>query len=173
MTKSTLDVAAAPLLTSSGFLLARLGMESRRRFTRLLAEHQLGMHDFSILLVLGGHGPLPQQQLSRMIGIDPRNTVAVIDGLEGRQLVERRSDRQDRRRYAVALTRAGRRLMERLGESGALLEAKMLEPLRPSEQAVLRKLLGKLLTGLDDHTSPDSARAGRAPVNPRASRYPR
>ena len=148
MSKAT-DRLTEPLLASCGFLLARLGAESRRRFTRFLTEHELAMHDFSVLLVLGEHGALPQQQLSRMIGIDPRNAVSIIDALETRKLIERRPDPEDRRRYAVARTAGGRRLMERLGESGAHLEAKMLEPLSRAEQATLRKLLRKLVTAID------------------------
>src|SRR5215831_8468971 len=146
MTKSIGESMSSPLLASCGYLLARLGMESRRRFVRLLAAHELAMHDFSVLLVLGERGDLPQQALSRLIGIDPRNAVPIIDGLETRLLIERRPDQEDRRRYAVALTPAGRRLMERLGESGAQLESKMLEPLSAAEQSTLQKLLQKLLT---------------------------
>jgi len=140
-------------------------MESRKRFVRLLATHELAMHDFSVLLVLGEHGALPQQRLSRLIGIDPRNAVPIIDGLETRLLIERRPDQEDRRRYAVALTSAGRRMMERLGESGAQLEAKMLEPLSVAEQSTLQKLLQKLLTDLDDHTR---VRPSAAPPRARA-----
>jgi DNA-binding MarR family transcriptional regulator len=148
MSKAT-DKLPGPLLASCGFLLARLGAESRRRFTRFLAEHDLAMHDFSVLLVLREHGPLPQQRLSRAIGIDPRNAVPIIDALENRLLVDRRPDPEDRRRYAVALTGAGRRLMERLGEAGAHLEAEMLEPLSGAEQATLQKLLQKLMAAID------------------------
>jgi DNA-binding MarR family transcriptional regulator len=155
------DKLAGPLLASCGFLLARLGAESRRRFTRFLAQHELAMHDFSVLLVLGEHGALPQQRLSRMIGIDPRNAVPVIDALEARELIGRRLDPEDRRRYAVALTAAGRRLMERVGESGAHLEAEMLEPLSRVEQATLRQLLQKLLTAIDQPRAGRSSEAAR------------
>jgi DNA-binding MarR family transcriptional regulator len=155
------DRLEGPLLASCGFLLARLGAESRRRFTRFLAEHELAMHDFSVLLVLGEHGALPQQRLSRMIGIDPRNAVPIVDALEARLLVDRRPDPEDRRRYAVALTAAGRRLMERLGESGGHLEAKMLEPLSRPERATLRKLLQKLVTAVDQPV------AGKSSTEPR------
>jgi DNA-binding MarR family transcriptional regulator len=150
MTKATVEPTAVPLSGSCGYLLARLGMESRRRFTRMLAEHELAMHDFGVLMALGERRSLPQQGLSRMIGIDPRNAVPIIDGLESRALVERHPDPQDRRRYAVALTNAGRKLMERLRDSGARLDAKMLKPLSRAEQATLRKLLLQLLTELDD-----------------------
>jgi DNA-binding MarR family transcriptional regulator len=170
MSKSTSELAAPTLLASCGFLLARLGMESRRRFTRLLAEHELAMHDFSVLLVLGEHGALPQQRLSRMIGIDPRNAVPIIDGLETRLLVERRPDLEDRRRYAVALTAAGRRMMERLGASGARLEARMLEPLSRAEQTTLQALLHRLLTELDDHSSTDRRSTERRPRDGRPTR---
>jgi DNA-binding MarR family transcriptional regulator len=168
MSKST-DELAGPLLASCGFLLARLGAESRRRFTRFLAEHELAMHDFSVLLVLGEHGALPQQRLSRMIGIDPRNAVSIIDALETRKLVERRLDPEDRRRYAIALTSTGSRLMERLGESGAHLEADMLQPLSRTEQAALRKLLQKLLTAID-HPPTDRSSTEARPRNERATR---
>jgi DNA-binding MarR family transcriptional regulator len=155
------DKLAGPLIASCGFLLARLGAESRRRFARFLADHELAMHDFSVLLVLGEYGALPQQRLSRMIGIDPRNAVPIIDALERRLLIDRRPDPEDRRRYAVVLTAVGRRLMEQLGESGAYLEAEMLEPLSRAEQATLRKLLQKLMTEVD-HPS-----AGRSSTDAR------
>lgn len=132
-------------LASSGYLLARIGAESRRRWRRMLADHDLGEHAFGVLMALDQVGPQSQQALSRLIGIDPRNAVAVLDGLEHRSLVERADDPADRRRHAVRLAPAGRELLERLRGDGASTELAMLAGLSARERADLHRLLQKLL----------------------------
>ena len=72
------------MLASTGFLLARAGAESRRRFTQALATHGLTLAEFGVLMVLGEVGSAPQGVLGEQVGIDPRNLVPVIDELEAR-----------------------------------------------------------------------------------------
>ena len=138
------------LLASSGFLLARLGMESRRRFVRMMGEHKLTTHHFGLLLALGEQGTLPQQHLSWIMGVDPRNAVPIIDELERRKLIERQPNSQDRRRYDVSVTATGRRIMRRLRLAGAELEQEMLKPLNDAERASLHRLLLKVFTEMDE-----------------------
>src|SRR5438552_16933944 len=73
-------------LASDGYLLARIGAESRRRWRQMLGDHDLREDAFGVLMVLDQVGPQSQRELSRFLGIDPRNAVAVLDGLEGRGL---------------------------------------------------------------------------------------
>jgi DNA-binding MarR family transcriptional regulator len=136
------------LLASTGFLLARLGMESRRRFARMMGNHRLSTHHFGLLVALGEQGLLTQQQLSRIMGVDPRNAVPIIDELEKAKLIERQPDSNDRRRYNVSLTPAGRRIIERLHRDGAKLEEEMLKPLSNGERASLHELLIKLFVAI-------------------------
>jgi MarR family transcriptional regulator, lower aerobic nicotinate degradation pathway regulator len=138
------------LLASSGFLLARLGMESRRRFVRMMREHKLTTHHFGLLLALGEHGTLPQQHLGRIMGVDARNAVPIIDELERRKLIERKPNSRDRRRYDVSVTANGRRIMRRLRLAGAELEQEMLKPLGDAERASLHRLLLKVFTEMDE-----------------------
>jgi DNA-binding MarR family transcriptional regulator len=137
-------------LASSGYLLARIGVESRRRWRHMLAEHGLGEHGFGVLMALDQVGPRSQQELSRILGIDPRNAVAVLDGLEDRSLVERAPDLTDRRRHAVGLTPAGRSLLEGLRVDGASTEQEMLAGLSGAERIDLHRLLVKLLATMTD-----------------------
>src|ERR1700730_17902043 len=109
-----MDDEPADLLTSTGYLLARLGSESRRRWAAMLGVHRLSPPHFGVLMSLAHRGQLSQQQLSRAVGVDPRNLVAVLDLLEEQQLIDRRPDPDDRRRHAVGLTPAGQRLLEEL-----------------------------------------------------------
>jgi DNA-binding MarR family transcriptional regulator len=138
------------LLASSGFLLARLGMESRRRFVRMMAEHKLTTHHFALLLAIEEHGSLPQQQLSRIMGVDPRNAVPIIDELERRKLIERQPNSQDRRRYDVSLTPTGRTIMKHLHRAGTKLEEDMLKPLNDGERRSFHRLLLKVFAELGE-----------------------
>jgi len=144
------DVRAEPsaLTGSSGFLLARLGTESRRRFAHLLELHGLTLHHFAVLLALAETDGLPQQKLSTLVGVDPRNAVPIIDDLEASRFIVREMDAADRRRYKVALTSQGRREMRALQSAGAKLEETMLDPLTSAEREQLQGLLTKLFRAL-------------------------
>jgi DNA-binding MarR family transcriptional regulator len=136
-------------MASTGYLLARVGAESRRMWARMLAEHDLTPHHFGMLMVLDQVGAASQQQLSRAVGVDPRNAVPVIDALQQRHLVERQPDPTDRRRHAVALTPAGREAIDDLRRAGEQVEQHLLDCLTPTERAGLHRTLRKLLSALD------------------------
>jgi MarR family transcriptional regulator, lower aerobic nicotinate degradation pathway regulator len=129
---------------SSGFLLARLGAESRRLWARMLAERELTPQQFGMLTALGTLGETYQQRLAGFVGIDPRNAVPVLDALRGRGLVDRTPDPGDRRRALLRLTAAGARLVSELGAAGAEIEDELLGVLDVRERATLHRLLRKL-----------------------------
>jgi DNA-binding MarR family transcriptional regulator len=85
-----------------------------------------------------------QRQLARLIGIDPRNLVTLIDALESRQLVRRRPHPADRRRHAVVLTPGGRRLLDKLARAGEQVEQDLLRDLSDDERVILHRILAKL-----------------------------
>jgi DNA-binding MarR family transcriptional regulator len=135
---------SSELIASTGYLLARLGMESRRLWGQMLAEFGLTPHDFGVLMMLRRVNSISQQQLGRLIGVDPRNVVALVDALEARQLVRRRQDPSDRRRHAVALTPSGRLILDKLDRAGEKVEQDLLGDLSDDERARLHHLLAKL-----------------------------
>lgn len=116
----------------------------------MMANHRLSTHHFGLLSALGEHGLVSQQQLSRVMGVDPRNAVPIIDELEKGKLIERRPDPHDRRRYNVTLTQTGRRMMLRLRRDGAELEEEMLKGLSNEERASLHELLMKLFVAIGE-----------------------
>jgi DNA-binding MarR family transcriptional regulator len=131
--------------SSTGFLLARIGTESRRRWTRALAELGLRPSHYGMLMALDAMGATSQQHLAEMVGIDPRNAVPLLDELEGRSLIRRDRDPRDRRRHSLSLTDAGREAMRRLKAAGEIAENELLAPLASPERARLHALLLKLL----------------------------
>ena len=137
-------VEPAGLEASTGYLLARVGSDSRRRWARTLVEEDLTPHHYSALIALDQLGAMSQQQLSRLVGIDPRNAVPVIDQLQARGLIARNPDPTDRRRYAVTLTAAGATLLTKLGHAADEAEQRLLTPLTATERQTLHTLLTKL-----------------------------
>ena len=65
----------------------------------------------------------------------------VITALEGRGLIERHRDQADRRRLVVALTAAGRELLDVYRDQVASLEKRMLAGLDSGETSRLRQSL--------------------------------
>ena len=133
------------LLDSPGYLLARAGSESRSRFVEALAEHDLTLSAYSVLMVLGATGGISQRQLAAAVRIDPRNLVPILDELVASGLVTRKSDPNDRRRRAMSLTPAGRTKLTRLREMGTRTETAFLTHLSAQERRQLLSLLRKLL----------------------------
>src|SRR5512132_83809 len=131
----------ADLRSSTGYLLARLGAESRRRWARMLADHGLTPHHFGILMTLDHLGVAHQRRLSQLVGIDPRNAVPLLDLLQQRGLIERTGDPADRRRRAIALTPAGQKMLNELRQAADAVEADMLKDLDDHQQASLHRLL--------------------------------
>jgi MarR family transcriptional regulator, temperature-dependent positive regulator of motility len=136
------------LSASTGFLLARVGAEARRRWAEMLGLHDLTAHDFATLLMLDNYQGRSQQEISRMTGVDPRNAVAIFDRLTRRRLMDRNPDPADRRRRQLRLTPAGRRLLQRLRRDGEQLERDMLAGLDAHQQQHLHELLAALYTTL-------------------------
>ena len=133
------------LEASPGYLLARVGAESRRRWTQGLATLGLRTAHFGALMTLAAVGSASQRQLGRAIGVDPRNLVLLLDQLEERGLIVRAADPSDRRRHSVRLTPAGEAALGELRRVGAEAEDELLAPLDERERQRLRRLLVKLL----------------------------
>ena len=133
------------LNASPGYLLARVGSESRRRWAQALLAAGLRPAHFGVLMTLEALPRASQRELGRAIGVDPRNLVAVIDELEERRLIEREASPGDRRRNAVRLTGAGRSRLAELRRRGEAAERELLAPLDSRERTQLHRLLLKLL----------------------------
>ena len=141
----TMPEAPAELLDSTGYLLARMGTESRRRFVEALAQEDVTLAAYSVLMILGGAAGITQRRLADAVGIDPRNLVPILDDLEARGFLVRSPHADDRRRHAVKLSAPGRAKLGRLAEVGAQAEREMLSPLSRNERTHLHALLRKLL----------------------------
>jgi DNA-binding MarR family transcriptional regulator len=127
-----------------GYLLARLGEASRRRFHKALEPEGLHPHHFGVMTMVAAHPGMSQQQLHEKTAIDPSSMVAVIDELEARGLAERRPDPDDRRARTIFLTELGQQTLERVRVLAAGLQREFFGVLTAEEQRKLHALLRKL-----------------------------
>ncbi|TME45220.1 MAG: MarR family transcriptional regulator [Chloroflexi bacterium] len=113
----------------------------REDFTARVAECELSLSQGKLIRELAQ--PQSQRELARRLHYDPSNITALADSLEQRGLLQRRSDRADRRFRLLALTPAGERL--RLTMEKSLSEPpEFLNRLSGTEQKELLRLLSRI-----------------------------
>lgn len=127
-----------------GYLMARLGEASRRRFQQALEPEGLHPKHFGVMTMVAAHPGMSQQQLHEKTGIDPSSMVAVIDELEARGIAERRPDPADRRARTIFLTEQGTETLLRIRKLAGQLQRELFAPLSAEERHTLHALLRKL-----------------------------
>ena len=132
------------------YLMAKTGSLARQRWSGMLAQLKVSPSQYVVLMALGEAGPLGQQYLAELVGVDPRNAVPIIDALAEQGLVRREVDPVDRRRRVLDLTAKGRAVVGDLASVGAEIERDLLSPLTPAEQATLRRMLRALLNAASE-----------------------
>jgi DNA-binding MarR family transcriptional regulator len=147
------------LLDHLGPLLGRAHEAHRVRSAEALGRLGLSPKGFGALTVLDAEGPLPQIELARRQGIDRTTMVAVVDELEGLAAVRRERDARDRRAYALELTPAGHRLLQRARPALAAVEEEFLAPLPAGDRERLRRALRLLVEAHASGASPSSSSA--------------
>jgi DNA-binding MarR family transcriptional regulator len=133
------------LLSSSSFLLKKVGHAAKERLGAGSEELGLGPYDHAILALLHEEPRETQATIADALGFDRSHLVGVLDELEERGLVERRRDPGDRRRHLVTLTPAGSEALTRLREVIARVDDEFFEPLDAAERETLKGLLARLM----------------------------
>ena len=129
---------AGPLPALAG----RLGYLMKHAYVRLagltgsaLAPFGISGRECAVLIAIDERAPLSQQEVARRMGVDRTTMVALIDDLEGKGLVQRRQDPDDRRKNVVVLTEAGRTTLRGATAATEQAEQRFLAPL-PGDQSM-------------------------------------
>jgi DNA-binding MarR family transcriptional regulator len=137
--------------------------------SELWAAEGLLRFEFACMVSIAAAPGLDQTRLAEELGIDRTNTGQVIDGLEAKGLVERRSDPADRRIRRLFLTSKGRTLRRRLDAAALAAQDRILEPLNDEEKVTLLRLLLRVVEANKAYARPG---AGRRPPQPGRRRHP-
>ena len=132
-----------------GYLLKHAYLEYGEISRATLEPHGIDGRELVVLTLLGDRDPLSQRELARLIGIDRTTMVALVDGLEGKDLVARRPSPEDRRKNLVELTASGRRTLTAAAKAADAAERRFLAPLGADEAERFRAALHKVLAPRD------------------------
>lgn len=100
------------------------------------------------LKMLSNERPMAMSELAGSLGCDASNVTAIVDKLESRGLVERRSSDQDRRVKALIMTAAGVKLAARIHER-MRVPPPAIANLDEKDLAALCDILTRALASLD------------------------
>ena len=110
--------------------------------SRMVAS--LTQTQFAALAKLFEVGPCSQNQLGRLIFLDAATIKGVVDRLGARGFVTTTADPEDRRRLAVTLTEAGRKVTQMAIRVADEITRATLVPLTPEERRKFVEMLKKI-----------------------------
>jgi MarR family transcriptional regulator, organic hydroperoxide resistance regulator len=125
-------------------ILMGLFHDQRRRFMSIVQEYELAPQQLMALKALGERGSIPMSELAGELHCDTSNVTGIVDRLEDRGLVERRSAPHDRRVKLLELTGRGAKLGREIGRR-MKQPPPALQALSADDRRALRDILRRAL----------------------------
>jgi DNA-binding MarR family transcriptional regulator len=142
--------------------LARLIAVARRRLKQTVGNrvsgHGLSAQQFWVLVHLDAEDGPPLRRVCEALRIDAPTASRIVGALSRRGLVRPAVDPADRRRTRLRLTAAGRALARELQPLAGEFRGAVERELSRAEARELRRLLNKVITGLDRYAAEGAAR---------------
>jgi DNA-binding MarR family transcriptional regulator len=126
---------------SLAYSLRRAQLSTYQDFTAFMADFDIRPSQLAVLMLIRSNPGQTQSAISATLAIQKANFVALLDGLEARDLTERRKVAGDRRAFALYLTRIGETLVRKLEAAHDEMEEKLKSRLGPKRSLQLLNLL--------------------------------
>ncbi|HTI74510.1 MAG TPA: MarR family transcriptional regulator [Mycobacterium sp.] len=114
----------------------------------VLEANGLSMWGYSVLVALDRSAIRTQAALADAIGADKTRIIAILDELQGKGLIERVADPEDRRARLLEITKDGRRVKETVQAAIQRGEERWLGTLSATDRATFLRILQEL-SGVD------------------------
>lgn|GEM_PF-587469 len=136
------------LTASLGYLLRRLQLAYKKHFTRVAGSAGIPANHVGAMFAIGLNPGVTPSQLCAALGIDAAQVTSMLNQLELKKLIKRKSSKLDGRSRAIELTAAGERVFATT--QNIALEAEQTftqDILDAAEARQLVMLLSRLLSG--------------------------
>jgi len=127
-----------------GFVLRRVHQRATEVFNSVMAGFDVTPMQFAVLVKLHDLGPTSQNQLGRLVAMDPATMFGVAGRLIKRGFLEQSPDPGDARLVLLGLTAEGRHVVEAMKQRGLEVSRRTLAPLDAAEAETLLRLLSKI-----------------------------
>lgn len=137
----TMDaVYAAP-----GYLFRRMQQIAVSIFMEECKAFDLTPVQYAALIAIHTHPGIDATRLSAVIAFDRSTLGSVIERLQAKAFVERQPAPEDKRVKLLYLTKPGAAILREIIPAVERAQARMLEPLKPSERKALMGLMAQLV----------------------------
>ncbi|MDH6259911.1 MarR family transcriptional regulator [Bradyrhizobium sp. BR13661] len=137
----TMDaVYAAP-----GYLFRRMQQIAVSIFMEECKAFDLTPVQYAALIAIHTHPGIDATRLSAVIAFDRSTLGSVIERLQAKDFVERKPAPEDRRIKLLYLTKSGTAILREIIPAVERAQARMLEPLKPTERKALMGLMTQLV----------------------------
>ena len=137
----TMDaVYAAP-----GYLFRRMQQIAVALFIEECKAFDLTPVQYAALIAIHTHPGIDATRLSAVIAFDRSTLGSVIERLQAKDFVERKPAPEDKRIKLLYLTKPGAAILREIIPAVERAQARMLEPLKPTERKALMGLLVQLV----------------------------
>ena len=137
----TIDaVYAAP-----GYLFRRMQQIAVSIFMEECKAFDLTPVQYAALIAIHTHPGIDATRLSAVIAFDRSTLGSVIERLQAKDYIERKPAPEDKRIKLLYLTKSGAALLKEIIPAVERAQARMLEPLKPTERKALLGLMSHLV----------------------------
>jgi DNA-binding MarR family transcriptional regulator len=131
--------------TAPGYLFRRMQQIAVSIFVEECRDYDLTPVQFAALVAIQTHPGIDATRLSAVIAFDRSTLGNVIERLEAKRYIERKSAPADKRVKLLYLTKTGAALLRDIMPSVDRAQARMLQPLKPEDRKALLALLARLV----------------------------
>jgi DNA-binding MarR family transcriptional regulator len=131
--------------TAPGYLFRRMQQIAVAIFVEECKAFDLTPVQYAALVAIQTHPGIDATRLSAVIAFDRSTLGNVIERLEVKGYIARRSAREDKRVKLLYLTRSGAALLRKVMPSVDRAQARMLQPLKAADRKMLMALLSQLV----------------------------
>lgn len=130
-----------------GFLMGTTYRKISALFQNGLKEHDITPEQWSVLFQVDRTDGLIQKEIAKRSGKDKPTTTRLLDHLEGKELIYKRTGENDRRSFKVYITEKGRSLIKET----VPIEGKVTEEIMNCISSEEYELLMELLLRINNH----------------------
>jgi DNA-binding MarR family transcriptional regulator len=145
MPNKTEAVTMDAVYTKPGYLFRRMQQIAVAIFVEECRAYDLTPVQFAALVAIQTHPGIDATRLSAVIAFDRSTLGNVIERLETKTYIERKTSREDGRVKLLYLTKSGAALLHDIVPAVDRAQARMLQPLKPADRNTLLALLTQLV----------------------------
>jgi DNA-binding MarR family transcriptional regulator len=139
------SISYGPLPGYLGYLLRRAQAQVFVDFAASMGEHRVTPGEFGLLAMVAANPGITPARLAAAVGLDKSTLSPALQRLADRGLLRRETLSEDRRFQALFLSPEGCDAYARMTPTIAAHEARIADALTAEEQAVLMRLLRRMI----------------------------